>query len=132
MLSTLFGNNEATNHGDFYNHKLPEDAKGMYDKSTKNTDPKLYNGRAYGKGHRKTCDAFAIIQEGSGKITINKKPFLDYFTQSSHRNLIIKPLMLTRIGVEVNVELILEGGGQTGQAQAGRLAIAKALANWNP
>lgn len=132
MLSTIYGENKSTWKRDFYNHKLPGDYKGRYGLAKAHTDPKIYNGRAYGKGHRKTCDAFCSIREGTGKIKINKQDFLDYFTQASHRNLIIKPLMLTSIGIEVDVDLYLEGGGMTGQAQAGRRAVARAICNWNP
>lgn len=132
-LANVLNNEEIIRPGDFYRHDTSLLKKTVeYDEEGLQTEPILYDGKAYGKGSRKTCKALAIVKEGSGKIRINRKEFITYFGHTSHRNMIVQPLALTANAAELDVDLYIWGGGVTAQAYAGRMAVAKALINWNP
>jgi len=64
---------------------------------------------------------------GSGKITVNERPFNDYFTRESHRLVIMQPLELVKLPAQYDIFAKVEGGGSSGQAGAMRLGIARAL-----
>ena len=86
----------------------------------------------YGTGRRKTSTARVFLRPGSGKLTVNNKPFETYFFDETHRMLVKQPLqaveMLDRFDVLINAH----GGGVVGQAGAARLGIARALCVFNP
>mmetsp|Transcript_22351 Transcript_22351/g.27468 ORF Transcript_22351/g.27468 Transcript_22351/m.27468 type:complete len:152 (+) Transcript_22351:2114-2569(+) len=84
-------------------------------------------GRAWGMGKRKASVAFANVRAGSGRITVNSKPFIQYFHQPHQRYLILKPLTVTAYTCMVDVEIRVSGGGTTGQAEACIPAVSKAL-----
>ncbi len=78
-------------------------------------------------GKRKSAVARAVIEKGNGTITINKIP-IDQWSPSLNRGRIREPLILAGDLVEgVNIDVHVAGGGITSQADASRLAIAKAL-----
>jgi small subunit ribosomal protein S9 len=83
-------------------------------------------------GRRKTSVARVFLTPGSGKITVNKRDFHDYFPQHFDREQAIAPLrtveMLDRFDVHANVH----GGGRSGQVGAIRHAIARALVELDP
>jgi small subunit ribosomal protein S9 len=83
-------------------------------------------------GRRKTAVARVILRNGNGKITINGKEFETAFPQLLSREDILNPLKVT--GTQGNYDVIVNvsGGGSTGQAQAVRLGIARALVELNP
>lgn len=82
-------------------------------------------------GKRKTATARATLKEGSGNITVNGKP-IEQFTSYTYQLKIKEPLLLAEETVEdVNIKVNVEGGGVNGQASAVRLAMAKALAEYN-
>lgn len=83
-------------------------------------------------GRRKTSVARVILRNGSGKITINKKEFEKAFPLTVNRNDIVKPLEITETLGKYDVLINVRGGGFTGQAQAIRLGIARALIDLNP
>ena len=83
-------------------------------------------------GRRKSAVARIFVTEGTGKITINKKDLQVYFPSSILQFIVKQPL--TKLNVEENydIKVNLDGGGFTGQSQALRLAIARALVKINP
>ena len=83
-------------------------------------------------GRRKAAIARVIVKEGNGTITINKRP-LDVYFPSSILQYIVKQPMLTLDCVEkYDIKVNLDGGGYKGQAEALRLAIARALVKITP
>lgn len=87
--------------------------------------------RAYlGTGRRKTAVARVFLTEGTGKITINKKPVEEFFTEVKDRNAVIGPLRVTEMQTRVDVRITVEGGGFSGQAGACSQGVARALKNY--
>ena len=79
-------------------------------------------------GKRKTSIARIILTEGDGSIVINQRRTLeDYFPRETHRRAVLAPLALTERLSRYNVKVNVCGGGITGQAQAIRHGIARAL-----
>ncbi|OLL27159.1 Elongation factor 1-gamma 1 [Neolecta irregularis DAH-3] len=89
-------------------------------------------GRTYGLGRRKTATARAWIVEGEGMVMVNGKLLGDVFGKLSDREEVIWPLKVLDQRENFNVWAITSGGGTTGQAQAIKLAIARALLQRNP
>lgn len=88
-------------------------------------------GRASAMGHRKRAIAEVWVKEGAGQITVNDRPFLDYFTRPGDRQQILFPfLVIDKVG-EYDVECNVIGGGPTGQAGAIRLAVSRALLSFS-
>ncbi|MCQ2346041.1 MAG: 30S ribosomal protein S9 [Paludibacteraceae bacterium] len=83
-------------------------------------------------GRRKAAVARVYVNEGAGQITINKRPLEQYFPSSILQFIVKQPL--TKLGVEAkyDIKVNLDGGGFKGQAEALRLAIARALVKINP
>ena len=74
----------------------------------------------------------AILQyEGTGKITINKKELETYFPSAILQYVVKQPLNLLEVAEKYDIKVNLDGGGFTGQSQALRLAIARALVKIN-
>lgn len=82
-------------------------------------------------GKRKESIARVILVPGSGKITVNKKDFNDYFGREAVKANIIEPLKLTGNENSYDVIADLRGGGISGQAGALRHGISKALLEIN-
>jgi len=78
-------------------------------------------------GRRKTAVARVYLKAGTGKITVNKRDVADYFTVPTLVGAINAPFVLTQHAGQYDVTATIQGGGITGQAQALRLAISKAL-----
>jgi small subunit ribosomal protein S9 len=83
-------------------------------------------------GRRKTSIARVIVKNGSGKITVNKKEFENFFPQLLSREDILLPFKVTETEGKYDVQVNVNGGGTTGQAQSVRLGIARALIEFNP
>jgi small subunit ribosomal protein S9 len=83
-------------------------------------------------GRRKTSVARVILRNGSGKITVNGKEFEQAFPQILSREDILMPLKVTESEGKFDILVNVNGGGTTGQAQAIRLGIARALIDNNP
>ena len=85
----------------------------------------------YGTGKRKTSIARVYLRPGKGDITlyVNKKlqPFQDFFSLESHRHTIKQPLHLTETESKFDMFIRVNGGGHSGQAEAIRLGVARAL-----
>ncbi len=78
-------------------------------------------------GRRKTAVARAYAQKGSGNIVINDKDYKAYFTTSVLQYKATQAFAITKTMGEVDVKVNVKGGGVTGQVEAVRLAIARAL-----
>lgn len=83
-------------------------------------------------GRRKTSVARVILKSGNGKVTVNGREFETAFPMLVSREDIIKPFTLTETNGKYNVNINVKGGGSTGQAQAIRLGISRALIDINP
>ncbi len=83
-------------------------------------------------GRRKTSVARIILRNGNGKITVNGNEFEKAFPQLLSREDILAPFKVTETEGKYDVLVNVNGGGTTGQAQAIRLGIARALENINP
>ena len=82
-------------------------------------------------GRRKAAIARIYVSEGSGKITINKRDLKDYFPSELVQYVVKQPLNLLDVAEKYDIKVNLRGGGFTGQSQALRLAIARALVKIN-
>ncbi|CAA0157803.1 30S ribosomal subunit protein S9 [Tenacibaculum maritimum] len=82
-------------------------------------------------GRRKTAVARIYLSEGKGNITVNKKDLNDYLTTATLQYKVRQPLMLTSTLESYDVKVNVYGGGVTGQAEAIRLAITRALVSIN-
>ena len=79
-------------------------------------------------GKRKTSIARIFLKEGEGKITINRQKTLEeYFPREAHQRSILTPLALTEQLGKFDLMVNVAGGGPTGQAEAIRHGIARAL-----
>lgn len=82
-------------------------------------------------GRRKTSVARAFLKPGSGKITINGRSLENYFPIQLQRDNAIKALTATDNLGKFDVQVNVHGGGTTGQAGAVRLAIARAIVEYD-
>ena len=82
-------------------------------------------------GRRKSAVARIFVTEGTGKITINKKDLQVYFPSTILQYVVKQPLMTLNVAEKYDIKVNLNGGGYTGQSQALRLAIARALVKIN-
>lgn len=89
----------------------------------------------YGTGKRKTSVARVFLRPGKGDVTlfVNKRtrPFTEYFTLDSLKTTIKQPLMLTETEKKFDIFIRVNGGGRSGQADAIRLGISRALVEFN-
>jgi small subunit ribosomal protein S9 len=89
------------------------------------------SGYWWGTGRRKSAVARVRIKPGSGKLLINKKEFKDYFTGDKNRKAVVSPLKAVDAEKSFDIFVNVGGGGETGQAEATLLGIARALKNFN-
>ena len=82
-------------------------------------------------GRRKNATARVILRSGNGKVTINKREFEKYFPLKDNRDDVLLPFQLTETLGKYNVLAIVRGGGFSGQAEAIRLGISRALITIN-
>jgi small subunit ribosomal protein S9 len=82
-------------------------------------------------GRRKAAVARVYLIKGEGKITVNGKPYKEYFPQIHVQDKIVAPFQATEIGAIYDLTISVDGGGFKGQAEAVRMAIARALLKLN-
>lgn len=82
-------------------------------------------------GRRKKSVARVILRAGSGNISVNKREFNDYFPLKYHRDDIEAPLKVTETLGKFDVIVNVQGGGISGQSEAVRLGISRALLEIN-
>ncbi|MBN2279378.1 MAG: 30S ribosomal protein S9 [Candidatus Marinimicrobia bacterium] len=78
-------------------------------------------------GRRKASVARVIVRPGTGKILINNRELNDYFDRDCHKTDVMSPLVLTETATKYDYLVNVQGGGQTGQAGAIKMAFARAL-----
>jgi small subunit ribosomal protein S9 len=83
-------------------------------------------------GRRKSAVARIYVNEGKGKITINDRDYQEYFPLQQIQYLIQQPLNLAEATGKYDITVNLKGGGVKGQAEALRLAIARAMVILKP
>ena len=83
-------------------------------------------------GRRKAAVARVYVTEGSGNIVIDKRPLEVYFPSSILQYVVLQPLNKLEVADKYDIVAHIDGGGYKGQAEALRLAIARALVKINP
>ncbi len=83
-------------------------------------------------GRRKTSIARIYMKSGKGDIIVNKRDYKEYFPIGTLQTIIRQPFEVTEEVDKFDVTVNVKGGGTTGQAEAIRLAIARALCELNP
>ncbi len=83
-------------------------------------------------GRRKTSTASVTLKPGSGDITINKRPFEEYFGTLTLQNQVLQPFEVANCMKQYDANISAKGGGVTGQIGAIQLGIARALLLTNP
>lgn len=84
-----------------------------------------------GTGRRKSAVARVFLRPGKGQITVNHRPFEEYFPTEATRTVVRQPLLATETADKFDVMILADGGGLSGQAGAARLGIARALVEFN-
>ncbi len=82
-------------------------------------------------GRRKSAIARVYLSEGTGKVIVNNKDFKEYFPTGILQYIVLQPLNLLELANKYDVKVNLDGGGITGQAEAVRLGITRALIQMN-
>ncbi|MBL6753582.1 MAG: 30S ribosomal protein S9 [Pseudomonadales bacterium] len=85
----------------------------------------------YGTGRRKTSTARVYLKNGSGAITVNKRPLDGYFGREVARMIVRQPLELVEMVEKFDVNVTVRGGGSFGQAGAIRHGITRALMEYD-
>lgn len=83
-------------------------------------------------GRRKAAIARIYVSEGKGEILVNKRDFKEYFPVEQFQYIIQQPLTLVDSLTKFDIKVNVKGGGVKGQAEALRLAIARALVKIDP
>ncbi len=86
----------------------------------------------YGTGRRKSAVARVYLRPGSGKLSVNKRDFEEYFPNRVLKMIIRQPLLITETADKFDIAVKVNGGGTAGQAGAIRHGIARALLEFNP
>jgi small subunit ribosomal protein S9 len=89
--------------------------------------PKAAKPKSYGTGRRKKSIARVYMSPGKGNITVNKRDIDDYFGLETLKVIVRQPIVATETTGKYDVNVIVKGGGTTGQAGAIRHGIARAL-----
>jgi small subunit ribosomal protein S9 len=84
-----------------------------------------------GTGRRKTSVARIFLRSGKGAITVNGRPFEQYFVTEATRAVVRQVLLATEMADKFDIIILADGGGSAGQAGAARLGIARALLEFN-
>ena len=83
-------------------------------------------------GRRKESVARVRLRDGSGRVVLNGRPLEDFFPTMATRLRVMEPINITNNQGRYDIEATLEGGGTTGQADALRLGISRALVELDP
>lgn len=85
----------------------------------------------YGTGRRKTSAARVFMKPGKGAITVNGRPLDEFFGRKTGRMIVRQPLELVQLVDRFDVNVLVGGGGVTGQAGAIRHGITRALIEYD-
>ena len=83
-------------------------------------------------GRRKTAVASLYMKPGTGEIKVNQRDYKEYLCVPTLQYKVEQPLRVAEVLGQYDIKANLDGGGMTGQAEALRMAIAKALVEINP
>ncbi len=83
-------------------------------------------------GRRKSAVARIYVSEGKGNVTVNKRELKEYFPSSILQYVVLQPLNLLEVKEKYDIKVNLDGGGPSGQAEALRLAISRAMLKIDP
>lgn len=83
-------------------------------------------------GRRKTSVARVFLRQGKGRITINDRTLQEYFGRETARMIVMQPFELTQTNGGFDIDVNVNGGGNSGQAGAIRHGITRALMEVNP
>jgi small subunit ribosomal protein S9 len=83
-------------------------------------------------GRRKESVARVRLYDGAGQIVLNGRALENYFPTMAQRIRVMEPLQVAQVTGRFDIRATLEGGGSTGQADALRLGIARALVGYDP
>ena len=86
----------------------------------------------YGTGRRKSAVARTRLYKGNGRILVNDRPFEEYFPRPTLTAIVRQALVITKLDGRVDVKVNVAGGGMTGQAEAVRHGISRALCTLDP
>jgi small subunit ribosomal protein S9 len=90
------------------------------------------NSYFYGLGRRKASTARARLMTGKGNVTVNNKKAEEYFCNNeAWLSELIQPLQLIGKDKDYDISIVVDGGGLSGQVDASKLAISKALSSMN-
>ncbi|MGY6743888.1 MAG: 30S ribosomal protein S9 [Cecembia sp.] len=82
-------------------------------------------------GRRKTSVARIYMKPGKGEITVNNRPIEVYFPFDLHQIVVRQPLALVGVDGSYDIKINVDGGGIKGQAEAARMAISRALCEFD-
>ncbi len=85
----------------------------------------------YATGRRKTSVARVYMTKGSGQFTVNKRPMGEYFGRETAAMIINQPLDTVEMRDKFDFNIMVKGGGDTGQAGAIRLGVTRALMEYD-
>ncbi len=85
----------------------------------------------YGTGKRKSAIARVYLRPGQGVFSVNKRKMEEYFPSEALKIVAKQPLLITETAEKFDVLAFTKGGGMTGQAEAVRLGISRALLKFN-
>jgi len=101
-------------------------------KPEKAKEPKPAKNRYTATGRRKESTArVTLISPGTGKISVNKRTLLSYFSRETHRIVVMQPLKHVKLEEKFDIQVNADGGGITGQAEATRHGISRALLKYD-
>jgi small subunit ribosomal protein S9 len=83
-------------------------------------------------GRRKAAVARIYVNQGKGQITVNHKDYKEYFPEERLQYVVEQPIKIAEVEGKYDIKVNLDGGGFKGQAEALRLAIARALIKIDP
>jgi small subunit ribosomal protein S9 len=83
-------------------------------------------------GRRKTSVARVFLKPGKGSLQINNRTLQDYFGRETARMIVLQPFQVTQTAGNFDIEVNVDGGGNSGQAGAIRHGITRALMKFNP
>jgi small subunit ribosomal protein S9 len=83
-------------------------------------------------GRRKSSSARVFMKPGKGTITVNGRPLDEFFGRKTGVMIVRQPLELVQMTDRVDINVLVEGGGITGQAGAIRHGITRALMDYDP
>jgi len=83
-------------------------------------------------GRRKTSVARVFLKPGKGTLRINNRTLQEYFGRETARMIVLQPFQVTQTAGNFDIEVNVDGGGNSGQAGAIRHGITRALMEFNP